>query len=136
MNICVVSAKKRVSQKYRYCKHLCRIDRPSKLVISDYDICTFARVVIPSTYPYFGDFADTIMISKVLGGWFFAYYLNISLPTTIKRSCQTISNFYKPKALLARTRFFLSIKICNHYSINLTGRAFALPVLFCFLIFK
>ncbi len=51
MDICYVSVKKRGdSQKYRYCKHLCKIDRPSKLVISDYDICSFSILPILSIY--------------------------------------------------------------------------------------
>ena len=34
----IVSAINLASKNYRYCKHLCNIDHPLKLVISDYDI--------------------------------------------------------------------------------------------------
>jgi hypothetical protein len=44
----------------RYCKHLCRIDRPSKFVISDYDICVLTRVVVTSTYLYFEEICDIL----------------------------------------------------------------------------
>jgi len=45
----MISVKKRDSQKYRYCKRLCKIDGHSKIVISDYDIWIFARVRVTST---------------------------------------------------------------------------------------
>ena len=61
----MVSVINLTSKNYRYCKHLCRIDRPSKLVISDYDICIFARVGIPSTYLYFSDFTYSLNKSVV-----------------------------------------------------------------------
>jgi hypothetical protein len=54
----IISAKKLSSQKYRYCIHLCRIDRLFKLVISDYGICIFARIGVTSTYLYFGGICD------------------------------------------------------------------------------
>ena len=42
----MISVQNFATQKYRYCKHLCRIDQPSKLVISDYDISIITRVGI------------------------------------------------------------------------------------------
>ena len=54
----IVSVKNQASQKRRYCKHLCRIDRPSKLVISD--ISTYTRIVVTSTYLESGDFAYSL----------------------------------------------------------------------------
>ena len=44
------------------------ISRPSKLVISDYDICIFTRVGVTSTNHSFGDFCDYIIVSQVLLG--------------------------------------------------------------------
>jgi len=46
-----------------YCKHLCRIDRPSKLVISEKDICNFTRVGVTSTYLDFCNFACILNLS-------------------------------------------------------------------------
>lgn len=51
----------------------------------------------------------------------FCGYIIISLPITIKRSRQTISNFYKQKALFAVTRSFFD-KTCSHYAIKLTDK--------------
>ena len=58
---------------------ICKIDRPSKLVISDYDICIFARVVITSTYLNFGGICDILGYHKFSKAWFFTDYLNISV---------------------------------------------------------
>jgi len=48
-------------------QHLCRIDRPSKLVISDYDICIFTRIVVTSTYLKFGTICDILGYHGFLG---------------------------------------------------------------------
>ncbi len=62
----IVSVQDLTSKNYRYCKLICRIDRPSKLVISDYDICIFTRVVITSTYLYFGESCDIFIYHQLL----------------------------------------------------------------------
>ena len=55
--------------KFLRATRLCKIDRPSQIVISDYDICIFAGVGVPSTYLESGDFACILNVSEFGGYW-------------------------------------------------------------------
>ncbi len=61
----MVSAINSYFQKFRYCKHLCRIDRPLKLVISDYDICSGTTLEPAETCTFVGVFDPESLGSKV-----------------------------------------------------------------------
>jgi hypothetical protein len=82
----IVSVQNLTSKKYRYCKHLCKIDRPSKPVISDYDIWIIARIVFTSTYLEFDHFACILNISLQLS-IFANHYMWGATPVYLNQEC-------------------------------------------------
>jgi hypothetical protein len=74
----MISVIKFSTQKYRYCKHLCKIDQPAELVISDYDIRIFTRVDITSTYLQLAAICDILFdIKGFHRRGFWEYYCNV-----------------------------------------------------------